>query len=482
VEQGTATKRLTKTQVFAYAIGVWPLTLPASSLTLSTTYYSAALGLPLATLALALTLGRLYDMLADVVLGYLSDNLTTRWGRRRPWIVIGTCLFVPAVWLTLVPGPGFSPSVYAIGLFLYFTTWTAAIVPLIAHGTEISSDFVDRGRISVWNGAVGVVAILVSFAIPYLVVDHVTFGLRAGIGDWLAASGIPGGAHLSAWLHTPAVSGIAGYGRVMLTVAIITTLTAPLCVLLYVWKVPEGTAMTTRIRQPVTIAIRNPVFLRFCLGYLLIMIGYFGRFGLMAFIVAFLFGSPDLLLPMYILMFATAWLVTPLWSFLIRRLERHWCVALAAAIEVIAIATLIVGPRGPEHAWLVFVAAFLMGLPGQTLVTVPFLIAAECAEYSAWRTGREGRAVHISLISLIMKLGGVAAAVQIGAASLLGFNPAAHPNPRDVTWILELLGLYAPVALMAAGAAITLTHPLNRRRTDIIQRGLARQAPGSPPA
>ncbi len=37
-------------------------------------------------------LPRLWDAIADLVMGYVSDNTRTRWGRRRPYILAGTII------------------------------------------------------------------------------------------------------------------------------------------------------------------------------------------------------------------------------------------------------------------------------------------------------------------------------------------------------------------------------------------------------
>jgi Na+/melibiose symporter-like transporter len=124
-----------------------------------------------------------------------------------------------------------------------------------------------------------------------------------------------------------------------------------------------------------------------------------------------------------------------------------------------------------------------MGFPGLMLVQTPYLIAGECAEYCKLKKGYDARALHMNTISLIMKFGNVAAGIQISIAGLMGFSPE-NGNSESSRHILESLGLWAPIVLVATGGFVILTHPLTRRKQTTIQRALARKSSlfSSPPA
>ena len=71
-------------------------------------FYADELGLPLAAVGAAIAASRLLDVVTDPLIGALSDRVGTRWGRRKPWMIIGTPLFLVAVWHVFVPGEGAS--------------------------------------------------------------------------------------------------------------------------------------------------------------------------------------------------------------------------------------------------------------------------------------------------------------------------------------------------------------------------------------
>jgi Na+/melibiose symporter-like transporter len=41
--------------------------------------------------------------LPDPVIGFLSDRVRTRWGRRKPFVLIGMPIFMLGVWLLWIP-------------------------------------------------------------------------------------------------------------------------------------------------------------------------------------------------------------------------------------------------------------------------------------------------------------------------------------------------------------------------------------------
>ena len=52
-------------------------------------YYTDYTGLDAGLAGLALLLAKVFDAVSDPVMGYVSDHTQTRWGRRRPWFILG---------------------------------------------------------------------------------------------------------------------------------------------------------------------------------------------------------------------------------------------------------------------------------------------------------------------------------------------------------------------------------------------------------
>ncbi len=75
-------------------------------------YYSDTLLVPTGHLAIATSLARGLDAIMDPVVGWMSDNLHSSWGRRKPFIAAGAPLCALFYILLFCPPADFSPEQY----------------------------------------------------------------------------------------------------------------------------------------------------------------------------------------------------------------------------------------------------------------------------------------------------------------------------------------------------------------------------------
>ncbi|CAA9387536.1 MAG: Uncharacterized MFS-type transporter [uncultured Chloroflexia bacterium] len=455
--------------ILSYAVLIWPLALGQASLTYVAPYYSQQLGLQLALVGGLLAAGRFYDMLCDITVGALSDRTTSRFGRRRPWVLIGMLLFIPALWVLFVPGSQISVTRYALGLLIFFTGWTTAMIPYLSQGSEITHDHRKRGDINVLQSTVILLALFAAFALPFLLVDTRMQGVREGLSNFVAGLG-SWSAPVVEFLRAEKPQGVAGYGQVMLIITIATSLGAPMALVLYLAFVPDRqTAIEGNKGGKVNAALLNPVFARFNLGFVMIAVGYLSSQTLMPFIVVNALGLPNSFLYLLLIWFMASIVSLPFWTAAYRRFERTTCLTTAAFIE--ALGLLIVALSPPGHETFVLVGFILRGIPGQVLLMAPYLIASDCADYAHWKTGADTKGVHVSLISVIIKLGLLSGAGAIWLIGSLGFSPSV-PVSSNVSLVLKLTALWLPAALLTAGGLVIAGFPITRKRQRAIQRRL----------
>jgi Na+/melibiose symporter-like transporter len=115
-------------------------------------YYTSVVGLQGSLAGAVLFIAMVWDALTDPIVGSISDNLRTRWGRRHPMMAISgiplaICLFA----LFNVP-EGLSEwgifSWMLVVCLLLRTFLTLFTVPYLALGAELSNDYEERSSIA----------------------------------------------------------------------------------------------------------------------------------------------------------------------------------------------------------------------------------------------------------------------------------------------------------------------------------------------
>jgi GPH family glycoside/pentoside/hexuronide:cation symporter len=113
--------------------------------------YNMMLGVSAAWIGIALMIPRLWDAITDPLMGKISDNFHSRFGRRKPFIVGGAVsMGILFALLWHVP-TGWSDSLkltyFIVMQLLYFTAYTIFSVPYNALTYEMTPDYNERTRV-----------------------------------------------------------------------------------------------------------------------------------------------------------------------------------------------------------------------------------------------------------------------------------------------------------------------------------------------
>jgi GPH family glycoside/pentoside/hexuronide:cation symporter len=134
-------------------------------------YYIDQLGLAVALAAVINVIYGFWDAVDDPLVGFLSDNTRTRWGRRKPWLLVGLPFYVGfLVMVYAVPEPflqGKALFWYALGIFILFeAAYTMMSVNYIALFPELFQGARERARAGPYYQGLGMLGELVGFSIP----------------------------------------------------------------------------------------------------------------------------------------------------------------------------------------------------------------------------------------------------------------------------------------------------------------------------
>ncbi|MBT8137517.1 MAG: MFS transporter [Gammaproteobacteria bacterium] len=138
-------------QKVAYGVGALVNNLLASSGNLIVPVLNLGFGMNPALAGLVASLPRLTDAITDPLMGYISDNTRSRWGRRRPYIFVGAIaagLLLMLLWQL----PDGKTEAYLFWYFLivsliFFLAYTMFATPWVALGYELTPDYHERTRL-----------------------------------------------------------------------------------------------------------------------------------------------------------------------------------------------------------------------------------------------------------------------------------------------------------------------------------------------
>ena len=422
-------------------------------------FYSDVVGIEIALMGYLLFSVRIFDAIIDPLIGYLSDRTQTLFGRRRPYIAIGS-LFLAFCLLLLFNPPYASPSLetlwFGVSVFGLFFFWTVVTVPYEALGPELTFDYDERTRLFSLRDGLLLLGTLIAAASPAAIA-------------WLAGlSSDPQGERLKFFWISVAY--------------------APLLVVLCwtcVIGLSELSADSSRGRPSRSdtgqlgfrgVGMNRP-FLILIMSYTIAAFGSNLPATLILYYVEYVLHSTraDLFLVIY---FVVGVVFLPAWVAVAKKIGKKATWLTAMAINTVAfIFVFFLGP-GDELPYGILVA--LSGIGFGATVAIPSAMQADVIDYDELLSGERREGQYVGLWSVTRKL---AAAVGVGVAlSILGYagyQPNTSQTPQ-VTLALRILYALVPCVCNALGFLIALRYPISRRVHEEIRLAVARKNAGKP--
>lgn len=394
------------------------------------TFYTEALGLPLAATGAALLLIRLFDAVNDPVVGYLADHVRPRFGRRRSFFAAGLVPTALAVWMLFNPPATAGITWLASWSALLSLGYTLTLIPYTAWGAELSTSYGGRSRVAAWRESLTLTGTLLAVGLPF------SFGPEAAQG----------------W------HGLAVLAAVLVP---LLALTGGLCLFL----VPEPVEYSVRrlgLREGAARLCRNRPFLRLIAAFFLNGMANGIPATLFLYFVSDVLAAPALRGPLLFLYFLSAIAGVPLAARAAARVGKHraWCLAMGAACVVFALAPLL----GPGDAAAFALICLLTGLLLGFDIVLPPAIQADVIDVDTAASGEQRSGLYFSAWSLATKLS-LAAGVGLVFPLLAraGFEPQAGASGDTARFALAALYAWLPVGLKLAAVTLMWSFPVGER-------------------
>lgn len=389
-------------------------------------YYTDVVGLSAAFVGSLFLFARIWDAITDPVMGLIVDNTRSRWGKFRPWILIGTiinsatmigvfiCHEFEGVWLY----------VYAsVSYVLWGMTYTMMDIPYWSMIPSLTKEKSEREKIVVVPRLFASIAWLIMGA----------FGLKAI--DWLGDG-----------------DSATGFVRVSIAIAIFFIISAVITV------VNVKDVVDIKVSKP-KISLRDMVNIITKNDQLKALIGIVLTFnmamqlagGFAIYYFAYAIGNKDLF-PVFMMLSGAAEIAgLVLFPKVVASVSRPTVWRLACIFPLLSCVILLLsGIFMPESHVLVGLSGALLKLGSGFSLAMATVMLADVVDYGEYKTGMRSESVIFSVQTMLVKAASAFAGFLIGIGlTIIGYVPN-EVQDVDTIFGMRVLMIGIPFILVAA--------------------------------
>ena len=360
---------------------------------------------PAGAYAVGLLVARILDGVVDIPIAAWTDNLKSKWGRRRPLMLLGlipTVLSFLLLWYPPFTGNSLGAEGHwgnaifvAVVSSLYFFFHTLIIVPYLAALSEIVTDEQSRVRVASWQTVFNTAGYVLTYVVAPILFEH--FGIRGTI-----------------WLLVPVF--LSFLGPIMVIKESSTLENAPNS---------TEKAADVPLWESVKLTLKNKTFRIYMISVATFYFGLQFFLGGIAFMAADMMGLSDSQLGfMNAAAFAPVPIMLLLFNWLSKKKGAKWAFRLALLVFALAMLIFPLGwtrlglPVSPIIIGIIagVIASFSIGV----FFTIPYAFPAQIAATDAKETGRDRAGMYFAVQGVINQfMGSLAGSVL---ALLLGWN------------------------------------------------------------
>jgi GPH family glycoside/pentoside/hexuronide:cation symporter len=401
---------------------------------------------------------RLADALSDPLVGVISDRTRTRFGRRRPYIALGSLAlagFLAALYIPPQGPPAMVTAWFGVSIILLSLAWTLVDVPWESLGPEITHGYDERTALFSMREAMTIVGTVLAAASP-LIIEQ-AFSLTESPGDQRTKFMI------FALAFVP-----------------LTILFCWLCAFVIreprrepAGKVSERRRFWRNWRE----TFANRPFRILLLAYAVAAIGANLPATLILYYVQYVLGGTNT--EIFLLLYVVSGIAfLPFWLWISRRHDKKRAWIAAMLVNTGAFVGVFFLGRGDLMAYGVLTV--ISGTGFGAALALPAAMQADVIDYDELLHGKRREGRFIGVWSIVRK---GASALGMGLAlpilDFLGYVPGQEQNP-DVVLALRVLYCLVPSLCSFGAVLIALAYPLSRERHQEVLASIKLRHQGKP--
>ena len=388
----------------------------------------------------ALMVGKLtWDAINDPFFGYLSDKTKTRWGRRRPWMLVGAIPLGLATWLMFsIPAglTGIKAFLAVLITFLLFDTFhTMCSVTYYAMTPELTFDYNERTS-------------LTTIREVYTVVGYI---LGAAITTILA------GVFQSAF-HLTTKGSWSAIGATFGAIAAITVLTTALTV-----KERKRAELVPSAMPPLKSVLqtfKNKPFMQLMAAQFLSSFSFTLLTTLLPYYLIYQLNMEAQLPLVMMLMLVFIGIFLFPWKAVSDKISKGVSYAIGLFIASLAVIATFFYPHAPSP--LIYITAIVAGIGFSGQWVFPWSMIPDVVEYDQLQTGERREGIYYGMWAFLGKFtGALGIAVSGWALKLFGYVPNAAQTPQALLGIRLFFGP-VPAIVLILSLPLLIWYPITR--------------------
>ena len=441
--------------------------------------FPAALGVFMVVLVMALgmepwvagllgALPRLLDALTDPIMGFISDNTKSKWGRRKPYILIGSVITGVSYMVMWQLNPEDSEMYnffYFLSVsFVFYIGYTIFATPLIGLGYEMTPDYNERTRLMAVSQFMGQMAWVIAPWFWVIIYDQSLF------------DNAPEGAKIMAiWV-----------GGLCMVLGILPALFNKEMEVdkskLKDLSMSELSANTKEFIKGIVLTLKNKQFMKLCGATFFIFNGFQTIAQFSFFIIVYYlfqgdtdaagnwpawFGSVSAL--------ATMFLVIPVVTKMAEKIGKRKAFVVATLLSIVGYVLKWWG-FDPGNPWLMFMPIPFLSFGIGGLFTLMMSMTADVCDLDELNNGERREGMFGAVYWWMVKLGTAIAMLTSGVVlSMIGFDESIQVQSMETLTNLRLADIIIPIVAALIAIVLVWRYNITEERAHEIKEALVKR-------
>ena len=141
--------------------------------------YMTTFGIAMAMASTIMMIAKFWDAITDPLMGFITDNTRSKWGRRKPYIIAGgVCLIIAMALLFAPVSSGMNTAAFTAYIIIFYIVWNTAStlsqVPYTSLSSDISPSFKERNNANTVKLVFSALASGLAYVLPLVLIETLT--------------------------------------------------------------------------------------------------------------------------------------------------------------------------------------------------------------------------------------------------------------------------------------------------------------------